>query len=88
MRMSIRKLSLTYATAALHSAFACITLQSFNVNTHLLRIPCHNRQQLIDIQPNVNASHQNTHKYYCISSHAHITTHLLYFNNNSIYTNN
>jgi len=72
MHTSIHKLSLTHATAALHRAFVCITLQSLNVNTHKFEIHCHKSQQLIDIQYNVNASHQNTHKYYCISSHAHI----------------
>ena len=88
MRTSVHKLSLTHATASLHSAFVCITLQSLNVNTHILGIHCHESQQLIDIKYNVNASHQNTHKYYCISLQAHIITHVLYFNNNSIYTNN
>jgi len=68
---SIHKLILTHATAALHSAFMCITLQPLNVNIHILGIHCHKSLQLIYIQYNVNASHQNTHKYHCISSHVH-----------------
>ena len=67
---SIHKLLLTHVIAALHSAFMCITLQSLNVNTHILGIHCHKLQQFIYIQYNVNASHQNTHK--CISSQSHI----------------
>jgi len=52
MRTSNHKLSLTHATATLYSAFVCITLQSLNVNTHILGIHCYKSQQLIHIQHN------------------------------------
>jgi len=71
MRTSIRKLSLTHATAVLYSAFVCITFIFFTQRKYTYtRNTLPQITTLNIIQHNVNTSPQNTHKYYCISSHA------------------
>ena len=81
MRTSIHKLLLTPVIAALHSAFMCITLQSLSTYT---------RNTLLQITTiNIHSIQCEcfTSKYTQILLHQFTCPHVMYFNNNSIYTN-